>query len=359
MSFEIVYTSSQRGLYAGARGFCTVAATTGIPRQLQEKLESLSGYQHVHAPGSKRNAVNFCCQAVRIQDETWIVLSRVGDAGTDFSGRSNKIAHHLAMSSSDVRSANCPPTALLADENFWFTKWTREPEWLPVDRMPTPVPSSGIRCNTWKKTFGDAGWAGIVARSVENDFEPVFAIVPEGCNALGLVNEALQQLPPRMHWKVSFSTYFTRSSGADCHWRFLRDGMEEATVVRNRPVGIVIDSNSRIDPLDHDSYIQSARSGDSRAVRKPVPTAQSEKEGSFERRPVTQSQLRRREAGARARQARTGAKVRPERRIERDVLPEPQSAKPTGSRFRMWWISAGVLCVSVLTIFVVWLIVSN
>lgn len=356
MSFEIVYTSSQRGLYAGARGFCTVAATTGIPRQLQEKLESLSGYHHLHTPGSKQNAVNFCCQAVRIQQETYVVLSRVADAGTDFSGRSNKIAHHLALSLNEVRSTNCPPTTLLADENFWYTKWSREPEWLPVNRMPTPVPSDGIPCNTWKKTFGDAGWAGIVARSVANDFEPVFAIVPEGCNALGLVHEALQLLPSRMHWKVSFSTYFTRSSGADCHWRFLRDGMEEATAVRNRPVGIVIHSNSRIDPLDQDSYIKAARSGDSRTVRKPAP---AEEEDSFDRRPVTQSQLRRREAGARARQARLAAKVRPGPRSERDVLPEPQSAKPTGSRFRKWWITAGVLCVSVLTVFVVWLTVSN
>ena len=357
MSFEIVYTSSQRGLNAGARGFCTVAATTGIPRQLQEKLESLSGYQHLHTPGSKKNAVNFCCQAVRIQQETWVVLSRVADAGTDFSGRSNKIAHHLALSLSDVRSTNCPPTTLLADEDFWYTQWAGEPEWLPVDRMPTPVLSDGIPCITWKKTLGDAGWAGIVARSVENDFEPVFAIVPEGCNALRLVHEALQQLPPRMHWKVSFSTYFTRSSGAECHWRFLRDGMEEATAVRNRPVGIVIDSNSRIDPLDEDSYVKAARSGDSKAARKTAPTEQSEEEGSFDRRPVTQSQLRRREAGARARQARLTAKVRPERRSPRDVLPEPQSAMPAGSRFRIWWISAGVLCGSVLTIFVVWLIV--
>ena len=124
-------------------------------------------------------------------------------------------------------------------------------------------------------------------------------------------------------------------------------------------VGIVIDSNSRIDPLDEDSYVKAARSGGSRAVRKPAPSQESDQEDSFDRRPVTQSQLRRREAGARARQARLGAKVRPEPRSERDVLPQPQPAKPTGSRFRNWWITAGVLCVSVFTIFVVWLIVSN
>lgn len=359
MSFEIVYTSSQRGLNTDARGFCTVAATTGIPRLLQEKLESLSGYHHLHAPGSNRNAVNFCCQAIRIQQSTYVVLSRVADAGTDFSGRSNKIAHHLALTLDEVRAINCPPTTLLADQNFWYTKWSHKPAWLPADRMPTAVVSDGSPCSNWKKTFGDAGWAGIVARSVANDFEPVFAIVPEGCNALGLVHEALQQLPPRMHWKVSFSTYFARSSGADCHWRFLREGMEEAAAVRSRPVGIVIDSNSRIELQDEDNYIKAARSGGSRAVGNPAPPQASDKEDSFDRRPVTQSQLRRREAGARARQARLGAKVRPESRGERDVLPEQRPARPTGGRFRKWWITAGVLSVAVLTIFVVWLMISR
>lgn len=357
MSFEIVYTSSQRGLNPSARGFCTVAATTGIPRLLQEKLESLSGYQHLHTPGSKRNAVNYSCQAVRIQQDTYIVLSRIADAGADFSGRSNKIAHHLALTLNDVRAMNSLPTALLADQSFWYTKWSREPEWLPINRKPKSVDFEGSACNTWKKTFGDAGWAGVVARSVANDFEPVFAIVPEGCNALGLVHEALQQLPSRMQWKVSFSTYFTRSSGADCHWRFLRDGMEEATAVRNRPVGVVIDSNSRINPKDEDSYIKAARSGSSGAVRKPASTESSDDEDSFDRRPVTQSQLRRREAGARARQQRLAAKARPGARTEYDERPEPEAAKPTSGRFRKWWITGGVLSVTVLTLIVVWLIV--
>ncbi len=359
MSFEIVYTSSQRGLNSGATGFCTVAATTGIPRLLQEKLESLSGYQHQHKPGSNRNAVSFCCQAVRVQQETYVVLSRVADAGTDFSGRSNKIAHHLALSLNEVRSANCSPTMLLADEKFWYTKWSREPEWLPVDRMPKPVPSDRISGNMWKKTFGDAGWAGIVARSVANDFEPVFAIIPETCNALGLVHEALQQLPLRMHWKVSFSTYFTRSSGADCHWRFLRDGMEEAKAVRNRPVGIVIDSNSRIDPRDQDSYVKAARSGESRSVQNPEAAEESEEEESFDRRPVTRSQLRRREAGARARQQRVGGRVRAERRSENDVMPGAESPKPAGNRLVKWWIAAGALCLSIACGYVVWLFVSQ
>ena len=359
MSYEIVYTSSLRGLNGGDRGFCTVAATTGIPRQLLEKLESLSGYRHLHSPGSKRNAVNFCCQTVRIQQEQFIVLSRIADAGTDFSGRGNKIAHHLALSLNEVRSSTFPPTALLADQNFWYTKWSGEPEWLPADRMPVPVSARENRCDTWKKTFGDAGWAGVVARSVTNDFEPVAVILPEGCNALELVKEALQLLPPRMQWKVSFSTYFARTSGGECHWRFLRDGMEEATAVRNRPVGVVIDLKSRMDPRDKDDYVAAARAGRVEAVRESPAADNSESGESIERRPVTESQRRRREAGARARQARLASKMRPGSRGDGDIVSGPESAKPTSGRFRKWWITAGVLLMSALSLFVVWLITSN
>ena len=328
MSYEIVYTSSLKGLNGADRGFCTVAATTAIPRLLLEKLESISGYRHLHSPGSKRNAVNFCYQIVRIQQESYFVLSRIADAGTDFSARSNKIAHHLALSLDEVRSLSVPPTALLSDRSFWYTKWSGEPDWLPANRMPTPVNSGNVRCDTWKKTFGDAGWAGVVARSVANDFEPVFVIVPEGCNALGLVSEALHLVPQRTQWKVSFSTYFTRSSGGDCHWRILQEGTDEATAVRNRPMGVVIDSKSRIDEVEQDAWVTAARAGKPPSAPEPAGQASSETEEKFVRRPVTQSQLRRRQAGARAKQARLGVKSHAEPKWESDWAPEPEVTRP-------------------------------
>ncbi len=356
MSFEIVYTSSQQGLQPGSRGFCSVAATTGIPRQLMERLESLSGYQHQHPTGSKLNPVNFCCQSVRIQEETFVVLSRVADAGPDFSGRSNKIAHHLALTSDEVRSMNCSPTSLLSDPTFWFTKWSRSPEWLPANRLPGPVQSGGIAANAWKTALGDAGWSAVVARSVENDFEPVFAIVPDGCNALGMVHEALQHLSIRMQWRVSFSTYFTRSSGGDCHWRFLRDGMAEATAVRNRPVGIVIDVNSRLSGVDQKRSNRSSREIDSSDESEDVSNEQPEEQEAFDRRPVTRSQMRRREAGARSRQARLAAKNPRDRRSEREIPQERHTPDPKTKKLDRRWIVTGLFGVVALIAFVVWLI---
>ncbi len=331
-----------------------MAATTGIPRQLMERLESLSGYQHQHPTGSKLNPVNFCCQSVRVQQETFVVLSRVADAGPDFSGRSNKIAHHLALTLDEVRSMTCSPTALLSDPKFWITKWSRAPEWLPANRRPSPVQSEAIPANAWKSAFGEAGWSAVVAGSVENDFEPVFVIAPDGCNVLGMVHEALQHLSTRIQWKVSFSTYFTRSSGGDCHWRFLRDGMPEATAVRNRPVGIVIDVNSRLSAADQKRL--NRRKTESTDESEDVSAEPADEQEAFDRRPVTRSQMRRREAGARSRQARLAAKNPRDRRSEREIPQERHSPRPKGKKLKTWWIVSGLLGGVAVIALVVWLI---
>ncbi|MGB4737685.1 MAG: hypothetical protein WBH50_05815, partial [Fuerstiella sp.] len=67
MSFELVYTSARRGLRPGASGFCTVAATDGIPRALQDKLESLSGYSYTESLAGSVPPVNHSHMTVRIQ----------------------------------------------------------------------------------------------------------------------------------------------------------------------------------------------------------------------------------------------------------------------------------------------------
>ncbi|MFN8709125.1 MAG: hypothetical protein ACK50J_20770, partial [Planctomyces sp.] len=42
---EIIYTSSEKGLKQGSRGFCTVVSTSGMGLNLAERLESMSGYR--------------------------------------------------------------------------------------------------------------------------------------------------------------------------------------------------------------------------------------------------------------------------------------------------------------------------
>ena len=94
---EIVFTSAPRGLQTGKKGFCTVAATPNMSAKLLRFLESSSGYRHLNAPGDAGNPVVRSHVKVSLGGRTQHVISRVGDAGMDYSQRSNKIAHHIAL----------------------------------------------------------------------------------------------------------------------------------------------------------------------------------------------------------------------------------------------------------------------
>lgn len=353
LSYEIVYTSYPNGLKEDERGFCTVAATLGIPRLLLEKLESLSGYRHAFSAPSEHNPVNFSLQIVRVQREPYFVLSRIADAGIDYSGRNNKIAHHLALSAGDVRAAKASPSALLSDPKFWFTEWKCEPRSLPEDRMPTARPTTEAHCRTWKQIFGDAGWAGLLARSVQGVFDPVTVVVPNGRATLALVSEAMELVPAKDRWRICFSTYFTRSTpGSECHWRFVLDGTEEATQLRGRRSGMLIDplKSSRGLP-DDDAFVEAARSGEMPAIDE---LAVNEDQ-PISRHPVTRSQIRRRRAGSQARRARLAA-TRPTYDDDYGTPPPaPPPEAPPGNRMRVWWIlAAGILVTFLISLVIIW-----
>lgn len=360
-----MYTSSSRGLKDGDRGFCTVAATTGTPRLLNEKLESLSGYRHAFAAASDLNPVNYSFLTVRIQKERYYVLSRIADAGNDYSGRTNKIAHHLALTAADMRKVKSPPNALLSDTAFWFEAWDGKPQRLPADRMPSPHGSPRELFGTWKKVFGDSGWAGLLARAVRNDINPVWVIVPTGKDNLALLGEAMRLVSPEDRWNICFSTYFTRmSASSDYNWRFVLDGTEEAKTLRARPSGILIDPiNSHEKLPDDDPFIEAARSGDVSALHTKTQSetitrseAKARSEQVRSRPPVTRSQTRRRQAAARARQNRLGKPRRPVKRREPTRRPAPEPVKKVAPvrRKQFWWIlTTGILIASVVIFFVV------
>src|SRR6516225_3355805 len=100
MSQELHYTSVPRGLRPGSRGFCTVACTPQIPAPLVERLENLSSYQPVyphHDPAAARNPINFSHIRSTLGGRSVSVLSRIGPAGLDYTGRANKYAHHVVL----------------------------------------------------------------------------------------------------------------------------------------------------------------------------------------------------------------------------------------------------------------------
>lgn len=309
MSFELVYTSARRGLRAGSSGFCTVAATEGIPRTLQDKLESLSGYRHEESFAGMEPPVNFAHATVRIQRQIYHVLSRVGGTSKDHTGRSNKIAHHLALTSVELDDFGDGPVSMFEDRDFWIDAWNSEPTQFEPNRLPDIFSNPSDGFSTWEQVFGDAGWAGVLGEAISDGFKSASIIVPRNQDALPLLSEALQLVKPEDRWKVCFSTYFSRQvSGTQCHWRVALDGTTEAKKLRSRPQGLLVDPLGVSKSIPNNAFVRAARDGNPEAVHEMASSADRRRislqqapvdvddEDDYEDKPVRPSVRRRQEA---------------------------------------------------------------
>lgn len=313
MSYELVYTSARKGLRVGASGFCTVAATEGIPRTLQDKLESLSGYRHEESFAGREPPINFAHTTIRIQRKIYHVLSRVGNASKDHTRRSNKIAHHLALTSGEL-SGFSEPVSTFFDDEFWIDHWDSDPAYLASGRLPETQPDADRHFETWEQVFGDAGWAGVLGEAISDGFKSVNIIVPDNSVALPLLAEAMLLVKPENRWKVCFSTHFSRQvSGTQCHWRVALDGSSEARKLRARSQGTLLDPDVDKTPPESNPFVRAARAGRPETVHELVSSAQrrrisirqdvlekDEEEDTGEDRPVRPSVRRRQEARKKA-----------------------------------------------------------
>jgi len=263
VSHEILYTSAPQGLKPGSRGFCTVVSTAGIAKNLAERLESFSGYRHAfmaHEAQADQNPVNHAHYHTTVGGRKYHVLSRIADAGLDYTQRSNKLAHHVALEPDEVANAPGGPAWVMAAEGFFVKQWDGQVRTLPAGRKPTGSDRPAQLCQSWKRLTGDAGWGGVLAESALRKGGVMSVIFPAGTPVLDLVVESLGLLPPEKRWEVTFSTYFTKApAGVDCQWRFLLDGTPEATALRRDVRAAVIDLCKPLGQAQGGDLVQAAR----------------------------------------------------------------------------------------------------
>jgi hypothetical protein len=166
MSQELHYTSVPRGLKPGSRGFCTVGLTPHMPGPLVERLESLSGYQPFfppHDPSAALNPIVFSHLRLTISGKMVSVLSRIGPAGLDYSGRPNKYAHHVVLEGAE--RAEGGPAWLMSQPGFMQGAWDGEPCEIPIGRPPLQGDRQPGVASSWQALTRDGGWAGVLAES--------------------------------------------------------------------------------------------------------------------------------------------------------------------------------------------------
>lgn len=260
---EIIYTSAQKGLKQGSRGFCTVVSTAGMAANMAERLESMSGYRHafpLNDPKVAQNPVNYAHVTTRMAGQKLNVISRVADAGQDYSGRTNKLAHHIVID--DVSVLPVGPARVLADPMVVATTWDGKLETRPPRALSGSDIPETVRLSAWKSVTGDGGWCGYVAEQLIGSRAPVNVIFPPGTDTLSLVREVLDVIPIPQRWGITFSTYFTRlQAGTECQLRFVLDGTNESASLRNDARAIRVDLAKALPAATGGPLVDQARSG--------------------------------------------------------------------------------------------------
>jgi hypothetical protein len=262
MSQELIYTSAPRGLKPGSHGFCTVVTTQRISPGLAQRLESLSGYRHVFPPqdaNASLNPVLFSHLFFRMAGRRFHVLSRVCDAGLDYTQRTNKFAHHVVLDPRELVSGG--PAWLLAAPGFMQTTWDGVATILPTGRHPPSGDCLATSCRTWQRIMDDAGWGGALAETASpGASRPAVLVFQPGIDPLPLLAEALALLPPEIRWNVSFSTYFNKlPPGLDCQWRCVLDESPEAIASQRLPDALLIDLTKPRKLADDSALVETAR----------------------------------------------------------------------------------------------------
>jgi hypothetical protein len=285
MAKELIYTSAERGLRPGTRGFCTVAYTRGMRPQTVQILEGLSAYKNLYAVHDSRislSPVAVSYYRLALMGRSIDVLSRVAPTQPDHTGRSNKMAHHVVLGSKEHVPGG--PAALAGHADFFVDSWSgdprhiEEPKVIPEDCGPTDMHAA-----RWEELTGDAGWAGVLAHSVlGRTTSPAFLIFEPGMDILPLIREALALLPPSKRWQVTFNTYFTSlPAQATCLWRCCVPDSEALREARRNPRALTIDLTQPLASPKENSLVTCAREGGPPPLQEPKPEEKKSESPSF------------------------------------------------------------------------------
>ena len=257
MPFELINTSAPKGIDQGSRGFTTVAITQGLDGIWRTRLESLSSYSL--EKGIKSKPAIYTHITLTIGGSTRHVLSRVAPSGLDYSGRPNRIAHHVILDQHELLSRG--PVSLLQESQFFLEHWNDDPQILNAKQLQ----DSNVQarsCSYWKQVTGDAGHASHLIRHLfSNSKKPLFIIATEKVDCLQLISETVSLLDPSDRWRATFTTLLQNlSADASCGWQVVIDGTKQAKNLSHRPDVTKINL-SDMPPLPEDHVTEAARNG--------------------------------------------------------------------------------------------------
>ncbi|GHT44138.1 hypothetical protein FACS189454_00770 [Planctomycetales bacterium] len=260
---ELISTSLPKNL-SGNPGFGIVAQTAGMAPNVVNAVNALSGYQHLAEAGSAKNPPAFLHTVRTINAVRQHIVSRIADAGNDYSGRTNRLAHHwLIEEPADTAKLTCGPAALLSVPNLFRTSYNEKPQELPRGKQISNQPVAVKVCAAWERAAGDSGWAGIVAENIEKG-NPVSLIFAPGLNMLVLLQEVFALLPAVLRWKTTFSTFYMKSQETatdKIQVKCFVKGTPETAFAKMTPNTLLLDLTQPQGTAPAGKYVEAARTG--------------------------------------------------------------------------------------------------
>ncbi len=217
MARQLIYTSAEHGLAAGRSGFCTVARPVDIRERLASELERLSGFDR--PPAGQPLPVIHAHRILTIGSDRYHILSCIQDAGPDYSGRTNHIAHHLICEEHELTTAASPALVLLRFP--WKKRWTEPSRYfnkadeVVLSSFCEPAPTGG----GWQQLTGNP--AHVLLLLEPRAEQGCYIAYAAGREELLLTafDESLEKTPEKK-WRISFTTLLQATDNLrDFSWR--------------------------------------------------------------------------------------------------------------------------------------------
>lgn len=203
MALQLIYTSAPRLLEAGRTGFGTVARHRAVSGLLAAAVERVS--QFARLPGHDPRRIVHAYRVLTVGAATYHVLSCLRDAGSDYTGRTNHIAHHLIAEEREVRplaAMGITPADVLRAMP-WRDSWTGAARFLePADEVD--LASLGARrSQAWAVLTGTPDNARLPWSPTAQ--KGCYFIVPPEAPVLELFSES-QHEKIQQAWQTTFTT---------------------------------------------------------------------------------------------------------------------------------------------------------